>query len=295
MPRRIAVLAGLAGAAALAAWIAVARPEAPARTAPAPGAAAARPAPSTGALARPEAPPSGAAAAANPAGDDAAALRAALLEADASIASDTDVLDAERLLSRALIRRPDLAGAAAEALGRLRERRLAFAVARLLGRSLGDPRVRAAILDLVRDGEEGPREAAAYALRGVRGDPEAAAALAAGFEDERAPDALRAAHAFALAPMLDDLPAGARERAREAARVLLAEGRGGAALRAEAVDLLDVRGADRERARALLRGPDRTVAIAAGRALLLAGEPESDVVPLLRRLAPEAAFPEGGR
>jgi hypothetical protein len=252
-------------------------PPAATRTGPR-GAAAA---PAGGPLAEPTA-----RAASAPASDEEARLRAALLAADADARSDADVLDAERLLAHMLLERPELAGAAADAFGQLRNRALAFRLARLLGRYLGDARVRAALVRTLGEGDPIPRELAAYAFRGARGDPEAAAALAGGFCAEDAPESLREAHAFALAPMLDDLAPEARDRARDLARSLVDLRRGGADLRAEAVDLLDARGADRPRALSLLEAePDRAVALAAARALLRTGEPEAVVLRALGRFA----------
>jgi len=228
---------------------------------------------------------------------DAETLRSAVMAADAGARTDADILEAERLLARVLARRPDLAAALAGAFADLRERRLAFAVARLLGRHLRDARVRAALLAALREGDEVAREMAAYAFRGVRADPDAALALAAGFGDPRAPDSLREAHVFALSPMLDDLAADERARAVSLAREIVAGDRpAGAALRAEAVDLLDARGADRARLREVLAGtPDRALALAAARALLAAGEPEPPVRRALARFgaADAAADPTG--
>ena len=299
MTGRSAALLVLVAAAALIAWLVAAGPEtgrplaacpeaprmAPASAPEVPGPPPSAPPLSTAVatVALPEVPSTGLA-------EDAASLGAALLEADRSIRSEIEVLDAERLLSRALLARPGLAAAVADLYPRLKNRGLAFAVARLLGRYLGDPRVREAMVAALGDADDIPRELAAYAFRGVRGEPRVACSLAAGFGSEAAPPALRAAHAFALAGMLDDLPEDVRRQTRACARSLVADPRADSALRAEAVDLLDVRGADRACVIALLRDePDRAVALAAARALLRSGEDEAEIVCALERFAKTGA------
>jgi hypothetical protein len=220
-------------------------------------------------------------------------LAGALLDADRE-AHGPEVLEARRLLERALRADPMLAAALAGALGRLSNRELAFQVGRILAAHLGDPRVRAALLDLARGGDPVPREAALTAFTGLRGDPEAARAVASAFADREAPGAVRAAAACALIDLFPALSEKERAAARETARDLVLRKEESEEARAAALDLLDVRGdsADRERARAALERPGGVrVALAAARVLLAAGEPAESVLAALSRAAETAEPP----
>ncbi|GIW70502.1 MAG: hypothetical protein KatS3mg102_0044 [Planctomycetota bacterium] len=224
----------------------------------------------------------------SPAADPAAEVERALLLADRGIATDADALEAERLLAAALRARPELAAHMARALGLLRDRRLAFRLALLLGRHLTDPEVRAALLEALERGQGHAREVAAYAVYGLRGDTEVAAALGRGFVDAAAGEAVREAHAFALGASMPDLPAELRQAVRAEARAVAAGRRGaGPALRAEAVGLLDPHGEDRAQLWELLRtAPEREVALAAARMLLTrGGAAEAEVLQALSRFA----------
>jgi hypothetical protein len=76
---------------------------------------------------------------------------------------------------------------------------------------------------------------------------------------------------------------------RAEARAVVADAKADAALRSEAVGLLDVAGQDRPLARDLLaKDPERPVALSAARVLLRSGEDERAVFPSLERFASSA-------
>lgn len=212
-------------------------------------------------------------------------FESAVLAADAGAKTDADVLEAARLIEAALRARPGRAEALARLLPRFGNRGLAFRATLIVAKQVttSGP-VRGALLEALERGGEHGREVAAYGFYGVRGDPEAARALARTFLDETADPRARAAQGFSLAGMLPDLDAAAVAPVRAAARRLAGDRGADAALRAEAVGLLDVGGEDRDAARALLReDPDRSVALSAARVLLRSGEDERSVGAALLR------------
>jgi hypothetical protein len=221
--------------------------------------------------------------------DPAQTLLDALRDADKN-AHGMEVLDVERLVEKALRARPELLSALAEAFGELENRELAFRLGLLLARHVGDPRVRAAMLEAIRNGKEAPREAALQALYGLQNDPEVAGAIAGAFHDGDASSNVRAAAAFGLSSMMDQLPPSAREQARSEARGLVLSPSVHPDIRKEALDLLDVarNSADRAQVRLLLEPDPATppaVTLEAARVLLSNGEPQDDVLPYLQRLA----------
>lgn len=214
-------------------------------------------------------------------------LLQALRDADRLVGTDLEVLDADRLLSKALLANPDLAAEVAGLLPELTNRKLAFRIGLMLGRYRLDPKVHAALLAAL-TGEEGlGKEVAAYAFYGVRGDVEAASALANGFASGRDPQ-VRAAHAFALSTMIGDLDAPRRDAVRTEARTVIADTSRSPAFRAEALSLLDPHLEDRARLRDVLtKDPSHEVVMAAARILARAGEDQSVVTDALRRVADE--------
>jgi hypothetical protein len=216
-------------------------------------------------------------------------LLEALRDADKN-ARGMEVLDVERLVEKALRARPELLPVLAQAFLELENRELAFRLGLLLARHVGDPRVRAAMLEAIRNGKEAPREAALQSLYGLPNDPEVAGAIAGAFQDNEASSNVRAAAAFGLSSMLDQLPPSEREQARGEARGLVQSPSVHPDIRKEALDLLDVarNSEDRAQVRMLLEPDPKTppaVTLEAARVLLSAGEPQDDVLPYLQRLA----------
>jgi hypothetical protein len=216
-------------------------------------------------------------------------FEAALLEADADVATDADALEAARLLEKAIRASPGRAVDATVLLGKVKSRALAFRTALVVGRSQEDPAVRAALLENARRGAGHAREVVAYAFYGRKGDPEVARAMAEGFLDPAASAETRASHAFALSSMLGELSEAERARVRAHAREVLASDAQDVDLRVEAVGLLDAAGEDRARLReALEKTPQRKIALSAARVLLRAGEDEKYVKGELERFASDA-------
>jgi hypothetical protein len=218
---------------------------------------------------------------------DESALESAVLAADRDVKTDADALEAARLIDAAIRAKPDRAELLARLLSRLENRALAFRITLLVAQQVttSGP-VRSALLDSLERGSNHAREVTAYAFYGVRGDKEAAVALAHGYQDEGAGDRARAAQGFALVNMLPDLPDGDREAVRATARKIARDAQADAALRSESVGLLDLGGADREIAREILRDDtSRAVALNAARVLLRAGEDQRTVEAHLMRFA----------
>lgn len=218
---------------------------------------------------------------------DESALEAAVLAADRDVKTDSDALEAARLIDAAIRAKPVRAELLARLLTRLENRALAFRITLLVAQQVTTSApVRAALLDGLVKGENHAREVTAYAFYGVRGDKEAAAALAGGFQDEKAGDRARAAQGFALVNMLPDLPEADRAAVRAAARQIAKDPAADTALRSESVGLLDLAGADRDIARSILaEDPSRPVALNAARVLLRAGEDQRTVEAHLLRFA----------
>jgi len=213
-----------------------------------------------------------------PGGPVEEALDSALCQADAGIVTDADALEAARLLEKAIRTNPARARDATILLGKLKSRSLAFRAALIVGRAQQDPLVRAALLENARRGAGHAREVVAYSFYGKEGDAEVAQVMAEGFLDESAPATVRASHAFAAASMLKELTPATRDAVRAKAREALSSDKDALEVRVEALDLLDVKGVDRQRARELLQGtPERKIALSAARVLLRAGEDEKYV------------------
>jgi hypothetical protein len=217
------------------------------------------------------------------------ALEDAVLQADKGVLTDTDALDAARLLEAAIRAKPERSLDLAKLLPRLKNRALAFRLALILGREVHKEPMRASLLESVEHGANHAREVAAYAFYGKKGDAQAAAALARGFLDPKSDARVRAAHAFATSSLIADLDEVTRAAVRAQARAVAGAQDADAALRAEAIGLLDVNGADRDFALGILeKDPTRTVVFSAARVLLRAGEDEGRVREAMSRFASRA-------
>jgi hypothetical protein len=203
---------------------------------------------------------------------------AALRDAIAAASSETDVRDLQDLrssLTRLLVKRPELGPAAVDALSRLNDRGVLFAVSRALRAVASDALVHSQLLALAAASSTDAVREAAIGTLGGRGDERALAVFTSVLGDGAAGPLARAAAAYELSKELALAPDPSTAVAR--ARVL--GGDPDTNVRAEAWGVLGAAGlddADRAIARAALTD-QLPVAMGAARALLASGEPPASV------------------
>lgn len=220
-------------------------------------------------------------------------LKASVMGADAE-AKGQEVLEARRLLAKILRNHPEWALELAKMLPDLKNRALSFQIARLLGAHLEDQAVRKTLLDLARQSESDlARETAIQALTGLRNDEEARLAIRNAFEDNQANNGVRSSASFALREVIDEFSRSDQALIRRMAEDQVSSSQVHESIRVESLDLLDVNGNPEQKQLAydilnLKHQASPSMALAAARVLLSAGEKSERIFPLLKQLAQQS-------
>ncbi|MDF1664372.1 MAG: hypothetical protein P1V97_21585 [Planctomycetota bacterium] len=220
-------------------------------------------------------------------------LRASVMGADAE-AKGQEVLEARRLLAKILRNHPEWALELAKMLPKLKNRALSFQIALLLGGHLEKEGVRKALIELGRQTKRPlARETAIQALTGLKNDEEAHVVIRNAFEDGQASPGARSSASFALREVINEFPKSEQASIRATAESQVSSSGTHESLRVESLDLLDVKGNPQQKQLAydilsLKHQATPSMALAAARVLLSAGEKSERVLPLLKQLAQQS-------